>query len=166
MLIVPSLDHLTDKRLNKHEALEKIRERKRQDLKRFELPNQDELTNFVARMGKPLAFNEFVERVKKMTNYRLWAEESMFWGGGMNFYMMKNGQKVCCNTPFLKGYLPEHTVIHPDENNHPASKTPGWREVLMRLIQQKIITKSQAKKFFGDPTVASTRWDQFSRNYI
>lgn len=164
MLILPN--HLTDKNLNFAEASAKYKAEKDKQLDQYRLPDQQLLTDLVARMGKPMTHTDMVERIRKITGYKLWAEESITMPGNMNLYRMVKDVKTCCNTPFRMGYVPEYTVIHETDRRMPGERTPGWREVLLRLIKQRIITRPQADGMFGPPTPTNTTlWQQFVRDY-
>lgn len=149
--------------LSQKEALQKWKEEKDRELDKFRLPDQQVLSDFASRVGRPLSHSELVQRITKLSDYKLWAEESNLWNGGMNFYTMmwEDGKqiKICCNSPFLKGYLPEYTVIHPNQRNMPDRRTPGWREVIFRLVAQRFLDYKKVEKVFGKETpTPSDRW--------
>ena len=150
------------------EAAEISRQKNIDMVRHKKLADQDELQNVMARMGKPLSHHVFIERIKKLTGGKLWAEESIahkyitqksVW----TFYFMRGGQKKTTEAcAFDAGFLPEYTIVSKTDEYGLATETlRGWREVLIKLMQQKHLTHKQVMKHFGTPTPTELdRWDQ------
>lgn len=146
------------------EALKLSKEKTERQLDANRLPDQEQLADVKSRMGTPMTHETMISKVRKMLNYRVWAEDSINYPGGMNFYMTHMGQKICLNTPFLKGIMPEYTILHLDDRGLPGKRTVGWREVLARLIRTGHTTVQQCEEHFGEPTpTPSERWQQTTR---
>lgn len=174
MLIVPSPDFLGSDPVNQSgkEAVVKAREQRLNDAARKVMqsfPDIADLSDPEARKGRELSHTEFVKRVLRITRGSIWAEPSVNWPGGMNFYRSDvDGKQECLYAAFEEGQLPEFSYFNKfDVSGKPALKKRGWREILTILIQRRVITKRQVEREFGaEPSSPqSIRWQMNTRNY-
>lgn len=134
-----------------HERIAELREQDRAHLAKFKVPDQESLTNVFERMGTPMRDTDLIDKIRAMTGYSVWVEDSRANPGGANFYRMQGDQKVCLKAPFQRGFLPQYSILHVNELDLPDPdhpKTPGWMEVVARLIVQKVISYRDAVKVF------------------
>lgn len=154
-------------RLSPQEQLKRNFEDTDKRLDRFRLSDHNDLQDVRKRVGQALFHQEFIRRVEKLTNKRVWAEDS--YRDPLNvagFYHVKNGVKtyICA---FDKGAMPEFSVIVTDAADLPIKEKRGWRTVLTRLMQAKAITWPQVVYGFGDGQehAASDRWSFNTREF-
>jgi hypothetical protein len=112
-------------------------------------PDQASFANVEQQRGKAMWSKELVSRVIRLNN-ALFVEDSLGMPGYAAFYTVRQGIKVPCGAAFKKGYLTEFAVIYPDAADLPVRYEPGWRTVLMRLVQFKALTKKQVLETWGD----------------
>lgn len=125
------------------------------------VPDQENFTDADRQRGIPLEANELVRRVRKMNPF-LWAEDSINCRGHANFYFVKRGEKRCAGAPFRKAVVFEFSRIYVDRANRPIAIEYGWREILHRLLKQKLVTWGQIVKHF--PIYSSARSEIFERH--
>ena len=145
---------IKDKLIDFQHPAERIAELKAADeahLAKFKVPDQESLTNIAERMGTPMRDTELIAKVRMLTGYTVWVEDSKACPGGANFYRMVGEEKVCLKAPFQRGILPQYSILHVNELDLPDPdhpKTPGWMEVLARLIIQRVISYRDVIKTF------------------
>lgn len=147
------------KRLSPQEQLLRSYEDTDKRLERYRLSDHNDLKNARKRLGQPFTHRELIQRVEKVTNRRVWAEDSLHDPNVVGFYYTKNGQKayVCA---FDKGMLPEFSIILTDTADLPIKEKRGWRTVLTRLLQTGAMSWSEVVYGFGDGLnhAAANRW--------
>jgi hypothetical protein len=120
------------------------------DLARQRFPGQEDFKNAEKRMGKIMHSGDFIKRVLSM-NRNLIFEESKWNRGHGAFYWMKGTRKVYTAANFKLGWIPEWTIMKTDTADLPTRDglTYGWRTPLMRLVEQRAVSKRQVDKIFG-----------------
>jgi hypothetical protein len=148
------------KRISAKEKLVGLKEDTNRQLDRYRLSDHKELKDSEKRTGQMLYHTDLVRRIEKITHKRVWAEDSKHDSTVCGFYTQHNGVKkfICA---FDKGPLPEYSHITTDERDLPIKEKRGWRTVLTRLMQAKVITWPQVRYGFGDGEshAASARWN-------
>lgn len=150
--------------------------------KQYRWPNQEELQ--AKREGRILHMNEFLRLLKKAlpAGFTTWYTEK---GGMANTLGLYIGHPVgaaplpsCTHAvgqPHYVGfvqvpYMQEFEELHFDRHHLPlGSKKRGWRTILLKLIESKILTEEQAHASFGAPlgSIISRRYNeylQYTRN--
>jgi hypothetical protein len=152
------------KRISGREKLAGLKEDTNKQLERYRLSDHDELKKSEKRTGQMLYHTDVIRRIEKLTHKRVWAEDSNNDTNVCGFYTQFNGAKkfICA---FDKGPLPEFSHITTDERDLPIKEMRGWRTVLTRLMQAKVITWAQVVYGFGDGIdhAAADRWNFNSR---
>ena len=152
------------KRTSASENLSALQSDTNKQLDRYRLSDHEELKNSEKRTGQMLYHTDLIRRIEKITHKRVWAEDSKHDSAVCGFYTQHQGQKkyICA---FDKGPLPEYSHITTDERNLPIKEKRGWRTVLTRLMQAKVISWAQVVYGFGDGInhAASERWNFNSR---
>lgn len=116
--------------------------------KQHQFPMQDELQ--VNREGRILHMNEFITRLRSTGLYAWYSDK-----GGMartlGLYVSHNDKQKYIGfvqVPFMQ----EYEELHFDRYNVPlGSKRRGWRTVLLKLIENGVLTEQQAHEAFGEP---------------
>jgi len=119
----------------------------------YQIEDQADLTNEVARKVNPMSADEFIAKLRK---------------NGIKCFTVYNGLKgtvgLWCLPPKQVAraryvcymQIPamyEWSVLRVDRHNIPSGeKFRGWRTVLMELIKKEILTEYQAHKIFGHPS--------------
>ena len=131
--------------------------------------NGVDVTNALAQMGRPLASDAIIAKLK-LCNSHLRFERSNNFPDLIGIYILdKNGRHTIKGekVKHLMGMeartMPEFTVIHetakdiPDPDNKGqwkevktyAGQTRGWRTLLVRLLHAELITRGDVDKYFG-----------------
>ena len=119
----------------------------------YQIEDQADLTNEVARKVNPMSADEFIAKLRK---------------NGIKCFTVYNGLKgtvgLWCLPPKQVAraryvcymQIPamyEWSVLRVDRHNIPSGeKFRGWRTVLMELIKKEILTEYQAHNIFGHPS--------------
>jgi hypothetical protein len=153
------------KRISGREKLAALKQDTTKQLDRYRLSDHDELKKAEKRTGQMLYHTELVRRIEKLTHKRVWAEDSNNDTNVCGFYTQHQGVKkfICA---FDKGPLPEFSHITTDERDLPIREKRGWRTVLTRLMQAKVITWPQVAYGFGDgmDNANAERWSFNTRD--
>ena len=158
------------KSIKSKERLAALKEDTHKQLEQYRLSDHTELKQSEKRTGQMLYHTEVIRRIEKLTNKRVWAEDSNNDKSVCGFYTFttetsmhsadygKKLKKFLC--AFDKGPLPEYSHITVDERDLPIREKRGWRTVLTRLLQAKVITWPQVVYGFGDGEqhAAAERW--------
>jgi len=150
---------------------EQFSEEQKAHFAKFKIPDQDSLTNVAERMGTPMRDTDLIGKIRAMTGYTVWVEDSKANPGGANFYRMKGNEVECLKAPFQRGILPQYSILHVNELDLPDPdhpKTPGWMEVVARLIVRRVISYRDAIKVFKihDESSHNARlWRQTIQNF-
>lgn len=138
-------------------------------LENFKLPHQEELTNAPARVGKPMKDTDVIDKVRKLSGYLIWSEDSIACPGGANFYRWGlNGKKECLDSAFKRGMLPQWTTWHQEEMGLVEDVTVGWMQILSRLVQKGSIRYQDISKEFnlGNEDIHAARfWKQQMKDF-
>jgi hypothetical protein len=121
------------------------------------MPGQNDFKNAEKRTGQALTSNAFIQMVTKL-NPNLICEDSLNSKNCAAFYELRYNpatgkmQKRYTAACFRKGYIPEFTIVKADAADMVSSDgiTYGWRTVLQRLIQQKVLRFRDAMTVFGE----------------
>jgi len=139
-------------------------------VERYQMDDQEDLTNLKARMVNLISAEAFIRKlrtneicpIKCFTVYNglpgtvgLWCIPPRVTG---------RARYVCyVRTPAMY----EWSVLQLDKHNLPAGELRGWRTVLAELIKNEIFTEWQAHQIFGNPSENScfrryreTLWEQ------
>jgi hypothetical protein len=154
------------KRISAKEALVKIKAENYQAGEQYRLSDHVELKNSEKRTGQMLYHTDLIRRIEKITHKRVWAEDSIHDKAVCGFYTQHEGVKKFLGA-FDKGPLPEFSHILTDDRDLPIKEKRGWRTVLTRLMQMKVITWPQVVYGFGDgrDNAAADRWSANSREF-
>lgn len=161
MLIQPDSSQLGDKCLSPEEGLIKIKEENRKLTEKLKLKGQAELENKDMAQGRPMAYQDFIYLLKKM-NPQLICED----GGYPNAIAVRIpahledgtfGKKYV--TGFMKEVLPEFSWVKTDDRGVAKRENRGWREVVKKLIEQRVVSYKDAVDVFGEPNgIRAGRW--------
>lgn len=137
------------------EAMQAEREISLDMVERYQMDDQEELTDAKARMVKPMSTEAFINKLRKnsvqpvkcFTVYNglegtvgLWCIPPKVTG---------RARYVCyLRTPMMY----EWSVLKLDNHNLPAGELRGWRTPIMELIKKEILTEWQAHQIFGEPS--------------
>jgi len=158
-----------------------IREKNQKDEATIPVDGDMDVTQELARLGKPMLRTTFVQRLKKLNahlHYETSIRDSSI--GGIYYVHPKpytdNGERrqfICrCETTFM----PEFHIYKPRYEERPdpdikghMTKVPtvdemvwGWRTVLARLIRGRFLTQAAVDKEFGLPSKDSSRWQMLT----
>jgi hypothetical protein len=142
------------------EELARLQEDTGKLIERERVPGQDDYENHKRQEGTWLHSNELVRRITGI-NPGVWVEDSINCPGHANFYYSKDGRKACAQAPFKKGPLREFNIIHNDAAGRPVGIEYGWREVLKRLLQKRLISWLFIQMTF--PLYESVRSERFNQ---
>lgn len=135
---------------------------------RFE--NQDELKTH--REGRIFHMNEFMFKLRS-AGLTAWYTNKGGMAGTLGLYVSHEGLKPACQhesgAPHYVGFvqvpfMQEFEELHFDAHDLPlGSKRRGWRTILLKLIEQKMLTEAKAHESFGEPlgSVVSRRYLQY-----
>lgn len=144
--------------------------------KEYRWPNQEELQ--AKREGKVLHMNEFLRLLKKAlpSGFSAWYTDK---GGMANTLGLYVGHPAgaaslpsCTHPPgaphyvgFVQvPYMQEFEELHFDRYQVPlGSKRRGWRTILLKLIESRILTETEAHSVFGEPlgSIISRRYNEY-----
>lgn len=161
---------LRRKALPAKENLAKLREENYNAGEHYRLSDQLELKNAAKRTGEQLFHTELIRRIEKITHRRVFAEDSRADKNVCGFYTSAVDKATGATVKrficaFDKGPLPEFSIITTDARDLPIKEKRGWRTVLTRLMQAKVITWPQVVYGFGSGDgQASDRWNFNTRD--
>lgn len=121
----------------------------------YQFPNQEELK--LAREGQILHMNEFLSRLKRC-GLNCWYGERGGMAGTTGLYVGHDKTGRCSHDVGQPHYvcfvqipfMQEYEELHFDQYNVPLGpKRRGWRTVLLRLVEQGLITATKADEIFG-----------------
>jgi hypothetical protein len=149
------------KQISSNEELARLQESTAKLIEKERVPGQDQLEKHEDQNGTMLHSNEVIRRILRM-NSLIWPEDSINCPGHANFYYAdKDGVKTCAQSPFKKGPMREFNIIHHDAAGRPVGIEYGWREVLRRLLEKRLISWAQIQMNF--PVYESVRSERFDR---
>lgn len=148
-----------------------IEEQKQRDRQALLIDSQDDATNYLARLGRPMHADKFIQKLHKL-NSNLVFERSVNYPRLTGIYvhhpitdlerlMGKEERRHVCGME--SEWMPEFSQSHhktervPDTSNPGQMKdvrtftgeTRGWRTVLARLIRERLVSKELADKEFS-----------------
>jgi hypothetical protein len=137
------------------EAMAREKEISDEMVERYQMDDQEDLTNAKARLVHPMTVDEFMRKlrtnpicpVKCFTVYNGLP-------GTIGLWVLpprKTGvaRYVCyLRTPFMY----EWSLLKLDKHNLPAGELRGWRTVCMELVKNEIFTEWQINQIFGAPS--------------
>lgn len=142
-------------------------ETNRNSRKENRLPDQDELK--VKREGRILHMNDFLAKLRS-AGLNCWYTNKGGMARTLGLFISHEGLKLGCShlpgAPHYVGfvqvpYMQEFEELHFDRYDVPlGSKRRGWRTILLRLIEQEMLTEAGAHEVFGEPlgSVVSRRY--------
>lgn len=135
--------------------------------RQHQFPNQEELK--LQREGRILHMNEFLARLKRC-GLNCWYSEKGGMPKTLGMYVGHDKTSRCSHefgAPHYVGFvqvpfMQEYEELNFDQYNVPlGSKRRGWRTVLLRLIEQRLLTVEKADEIFGKPATGPV-----SRRYL
>lgn len=163
------LNKLLDPKNPQKRTPKDVEDNLRAALENYKLPEQEDLTNTRARIGRPMKDTDVIDKVRKLSGYLIWSEDSIACPGGANFYRWGlNGKKECLGSAFKRGLLPQWSTWHEDAMGLVEDKTTGWMEILSRLVKKGAIRYKDISKEFelGNEDVHAARfWKQQMKDF-
>lgn len=110
--------------------------------------------------GVKLHSDLIMQRLMRL-NKNLWFEVANADKNRYGIYLLDpgatGGRQFICGLP--RGMVREYTVVDEDAETGEVTRiTPGWRNVLARLVRARLISEPRAVVMFGTPSVTSKRW--------
>lgn len=166
MLIQPNSRALGDGLLSRAEALKRTYESTDRMLQKYRLPDHESLKDAEARMGSPMLHTELIRRVTKL-NPAIWAEDSRANPTTVCGFYTRGAEGVRFLGAFEKGWLPEHSFILTDRADLATKEKRGWRTVLVRLLNEGVLTWPGVLRAFGDShsSIRNERWRQQTQRF-
>ncbi len=148
--------------------------------------NGRDVSDLVAQMGRPMASEEVIRRLKLCNQRLIFIKHPRYELYGIYIKKLERNSTggfserqihVC---GMESGIMPEFSVLHkttkkvpnpdgPDWLEVPTflAETRGWRTVLIRLLKAGLISKYQAEFNFGwSPSVESRKWHEQANERI
>ena len=118
--------------------------------KQYRFANQEEFKG--QRTGKILSMGEFMRRLLTVDGVVAHYTDRGGLKGTLGLYAGRNGRPkeyICfVQVPLMQ----EYEEMHFDRYDVPLNtKRRGWRTVLLRLIEKRVLTESEANEAFGEP---------------
>jgi hypothetical protein len=123
-----------------------------EQVERYQMEDQNHLTNAKARCVNPMSTDEFMRKLRN---------------AGLKCFTVYNGLPntvgLWCIPPKVTGraryicylrtpFMYEWSLLKLDDHNLPAGELRGWRTGLVELIKNDILTEWQAHQIFGNPS--------------
>lgn len=152
------------------EELQRLYEMNLSSRREYHFPNQDELKK--GREGRILHMNTFLTMLKR-AGLRCWYSDKGGMAKTLGLYVSHVGTGLKCKHPngeahyvcFVQvPFMQEFEELHFDRYDVPLGpKRRGWRTVLLRLIEDGLLSEPNAHKIFGDPSsgIQSRRYRQY-----
>ncbi len=149
------------------EKFHQLYEQNRDARKEHKFADQDELKT--KREGRILHMNEFMYRLRS-AGLNAWYTSKGGMARTLGLFVSHTGLKTGCQhengAPHYVGFvqvpfMQEFEELHFDRYDVPlGSKRRGWRTILLKLIEQEILTEKQAHEVFGEPlgSIVSRRY--------
>jgi hypothetical protein len=114
----------------------------------YHWPNQEELKQ--QRTGRILHMNEFITKLKA-AGLNCWYSDKGGMAKTLGLYVSVNDKTKYIGfvqVPFMQ----EYEELYFDRYNVPLGpKRRGWRTILLKLIENRILTEAKAHQAFGEP---------------
>lgn len=164
MLIQTDINELGDKRLNPEEGLAKIIEENTAMRAKDKLPGQEQLEDVEQALGRPMAYQELVRRLKILNPNLVIGDGGVNNAIAVRIYRDNGdgeGNRLTYLTGFYKTILPEYSSVTVDEYGVALNETRGWRTVLLMLMKQRAASFPRVVEVFGDAFgQRSNRWHE------
>jgi hypothetical protein len=136
---------------NPDEMLKAMHERTQAKLAPHKIQDQDSFQNVAKQTGRGMWHTQLVRQIIKL-NSDLWCEDCVAIPTCAGFYKMVHGVKTFTGACFTRGFVPEFSIINPDNAGQMTSAgiTYGWRMVLARLVNSGDLTMNQVVRTWGD----------------
>lgn len=148
------------------EELCRLHEANEDTAKQYQWLNPDDYDDEKARIGQPMASNEFIVKLRE-AGLRCWYTDHPHKDKLVLLVAHQNQEReVACWVQ--NGYMQELSVMNFDEFGAPlAEKRRGWRTPLLQLILKGFITETKANKVFGPPrqTRAYARYNGLLKSF-
>lgn len=146
--------HPKDYKNYAREAMLREKEISDEMVERYQMDDQEDLTNYKARMVNHMSTDDFMRKLRN---------------AGIKCFSVYNGLPgtvgLWCIPPKLKGvaryvcylrvpFMYEWSVLKLDAHHLPAGELRGWRTVCMELVKADILTEWQINQIFGTPSGA------------
>lgn len=156
------------------ECYAREKEQSDQQVRGYQMEEQDTLSDEKCRMINPISTREFIQKLRnngvKCFTYQippdaktpptmlntvgLWCEVPTERAIGHIYQGHRHQYMTWLQIPAMF----EWSVIRLDAHNLPAGeKYRGWRTVLARLIMRKVLTEKKAERIFGIPSGATSK---------
>jgi hypothetical protein len=134
------------------EAMQREKEISDEQVERYQMDDQEDLTNAVARLVNRMSTDEFMRKLRKF---------------GIKCFTVYNGlpgtvglwcippkkQSVARYVCFIRTpYMWEWSLLKLDEHNLPSGELRGWRTACTELVKNDILTEWQVNQIFGPPS--------------
>ena len=121
---------------------------------KYQMEDQDDLTNRPARMVNPMGTRDFIQKLRT-NGIKCFSVDNQFPPGTVALWCLppKQNQKAryVCYLQIPAMY--EWSVLRLDRHNMPVGEAfRGWRTVIIQLIEKEILTEYTAHKIFGKPS--------------
>jgi hypothetical protein len=146
MLIQVDKTELGDGKLDGNEALIKFSAENQALLDKKKIKDQAELEDTKAALGQVLHTSAFIAYLQKVCPGLI--VEKGGWPNAVALRRYVNGEKVYV-TGFELGDMPEFSAVLTDDDGLPVREVRGWRNVLVSLIKQGLISVDAIKKQYG-----------------
>ena len=131
-----------------HDQAQMRRELNLNSVKDYRWENQDQLQR--ERFGRILSQGEFLYLLQKIRPDAFYNNFSVDGLVGLNI-IGDHGEPLYTGTAVQLGEMPEYETLRVDEYGLPGrSKYRGWRTVLLRLIEARIVREDDVKRVFGE----------------
>lgn len=126
----------------------------------------EDTTDWEQVVGMPLTGARIMARLKRL-NSQLWFERANADSNKTGVYVLRPDLKGGMEKVFLCGMEteinPEYSVRVVDNEGKAKGIISGWRRVLGRLIEAKLITEPRAYALFGPPSRDSQNWARYTQ---
>lgn len=178
MLVQTDIRKLKNDYVLGEEAYEMLREDTDNQMQKYRLHDQEEMKNEARKSGLKLHSSEFIARIHRIAPHVQVRKGSFddfltLWVPNPGAEFQNDDKRGCqyIQAAFTQGWLPEHTFVRVDDNNQikaaqAGGVQQGWRTILLRLLQFRVVTWKQVMGEFGDVTgLHAKRWHETTREY-
>jgi hypothetical protein len=143
---------------NPDEMLKAMHAETQRKLAPHRFPDQDSFENAEKQLGKGMWHTQLVKKILKLAP-NLFVEKCVAIPECSGFYKMVFGTKTFTGASFKRGYVPEFTIMQPDNAGQMTSTgiTYGWRMVLARLVISGDLKMNDVRRHFGDVEYSDDR---------
>ncbi len=149
------VSHPEDYKNYAREAMQREKEISDEMVERYQMEDQEHLTNIKARAVFPMSTDAFIHKLRTNTVCPIKCF-TVFNG-------LPNTVGLWCIPPRVTGraryvcyirtpMMFEWSILLLDNHNLPKGELRGWRTVLVELVKNEILTEWQAHQIFGNPS--------------